>query len=85
MKPIKVYTTNYCSFCVAAKQLLTKLNLPFEEISLDGEDELRMRLSQENGGWRTVPMIFLGDEFVGGYQELSTLHRKGELMTKVND
>lgn len=79
MKDIKIYTTNYCGFCHQAKALLDRLNLPYEEISLDGKPELRQRLSEENHGYRTVPMIFIDGEFIGGYTELTKYHREGKL------
>lgn len=79
MKDIKVYTTNFCSYCVSAKRLLEKANLPFEEIHLDGQPELRRKLSEENGGYRTVPMIFIDGQFIGGYTELAALQRSGKL------
>lgn len=63
--------------------LLKKLDLTFEETDLGQDPELRARLSSENGGWRTVPMIFIGEDFVGGFTELANLHKSGELMKKV--
>jgi glutaredoxin 3 len=83
MQEIRVYTTSYCGYCKQAKALLDQLKLPFKEIGLDGQDELRMRLSQENRGWRTVPMIFIGQTFVGGFQELLALKVSGKLMEMV--
>lgn len=79
MKNVTIYTTAICPYCHAAKRLLAGLGVEFEEQRLDGRPEERMRLSRENGGWRTVPMIFIGDRFVGGYAELRALHRSGEL------
>ncbi|MEY4629904.1 MAG: hypothetical protein RIQ81_24 [Pseudomonadota bacterium] len=78
-KPIKVYVTTYCPYCVSAKNLLKTLGLSFAEINLDEDPELRMRLSRENNGWRTVPMIFIGDYFVGGFTDLKALHDSGKL------
>lgn len=78
-KTITVYTTDYCPFCVNAKTLLQRLELPFTEVNLENNHELRMRLSQENNGWRTVPMIFIGDHFVGGFTELKSLHDRDGL------
>ena len=83
MQQIRVYTTNYCPFCDQAKILLKKLNLNFEEIRLDQDFKLREQLSRDNNGWRTVPMIFVGDEFIGGFNELAKLHREGRLTTLV--
>lgn len=79
MLKIKVYSTSYCSFCDAAKRLLKKLALAFEDVNLDGQDELREKLSQENRGYRTVPMIFIDDKFIGGFTELKSLADQGKL------
>ena len=63
MQTIKMYTTRICPFCVQAKMLLQQLDLAFEDVDLTSNQELRMKLSQENNGWRTVPMIFIGVKF----------------------
>ena len=81
---VKVYTTRICPYCVAAKTLLKKLNVSFEEISLEGNNDLRMKLSEENNGWRTVPMIFVGAKFVGGFDDLNALHSSGKLLPLIN-
>ena len=79
MQRVKLYTTDFCPFCVSAKRLLETDGIAFEEINLQNDQDLRMKLSQENNGWRTVPMIFIGDTFVGGFQELSQLKNNGRL------
>ncbi|MDE3269594.1 MAG: glutathione S-transferase N-terminal domain-containing protein [Pseudomonadota bacterium] len=72
-KNVIIYTTNVCPYCQQAKRLLTEREIPFEEISLEGNNELRTQLSQENNGWRTVPMIFADKKFIGGYDDLHAL------------
>lgn len=79
-KDIKVYTGTYCGYCHQAKQLLKRLNLPFEEINLDDKADLRQKLSQENNGYRTIPMIFIDGKFIGGYMDLVALHQQGLLL-----
>jgi glutaredoxin 3 len=69
---------------MAAKQLLASVEAPFEEVRLDQDPELRLKLSEENNGWRTVPMIFIGERFIGGFQELMKLHQEGELVKMVD-
>ena len=76
---VRVYTRRWCGFCFAARRLLNKLDIDFEEIPLDGDHELRRSLSDANNHWPTLPMIFFGDHFVGGHTELARLHRKGQL------
>ena len=78
MIPVKVYTSDYCGYCRAAKTLLTHLRVPFEEIDCSGDSEVRKWLMEETGQ-RTVPQIFLADVPIGGYSELSELHRDGQL------
>ncbi len=80
MREVKIYTTNVCTFCVQTKRLLKQLNVPFEEIGLDDKPELRQKLSEENNGYRTVPMIFVDGKFVGGYTDLLALHKQGKLL-----
>ncbi len=80
MRDIKVYTTRICSYCQAAKRLLEQLGLPYEEIGLDDKPELRQKLSEENGHYRTVPMIFVDGRFVGGFTDLQALHKQGKLI-----
>ncbi len=80
-KKITIYTKRWCGYCWAARRLFSKLGLLFEEIPLDGRPELRREVSSAAGGWPTVPMIFLGDEFIGGYTEAAKLHRQGGLLS----
>ena len=67
---VTIYSKRWCVYCVAARRLLSSLGLEYEEISLDGRKELRRELSAANGGWPTVPMIFVGETFIGGYDDL---------------
>ena len=83
MQEIIVYTTPVCGYCQAAKRLLTQKGYAYKEVDLSRDPELRQRLVDENGGYRTVPMIFVGAEFIGGYNELAALERSGQLAQKV--
>ncbi len=82
MQEITVYTTPVCPYCVSAKRLLSQKGLPFKEVDLEKDPALRQKLSAENGGYRTVPMIFIGKEFIGGYTELAALDKAGGLAAK---
>ncbi len=78
MKPVKVYTTMFCPYCTAAKTLLTRKGVPFEEIDASGNPELRQQI-MERSGQHTVPQIFINDESIGGFSELNELEMCGEL------
>ncbi len=78
MKEVKVYSTNYCPYCTRAKHLLKSKNIPFQEIDLTNDSELREKISKETGH-QTVPMIFIDGKFIGGFDNLNALAQKGEL------
>ena len=67
-----------------AKRLLQARDIAFEEIDVAGDSETRIWLV-ETTGRRTVPQLFIGDESIGGYQELAALDRSGALQMKLTD
>ncbi len=81
-KHITVYTTGTCPYCVRAKRLLTSKGWAFDEINVEGDDEQRAWLRQATGR-STVPQVRIGDEWVGGFDDLSALERAGQLAPKV--
>ena len=78
MKTVTVYTTLFCPYCTAAKSLLAKKGVPFEEIDATGNPDLRQDI-MERSGQHTVPQIFIGEQSVGGFSELNELEMCGEL------
>jgi len=52
--------------------------LTFEEINLDGKDDELQALRQRTG-FQTIPQIFIGEQFVGGFTDLAALDQRGEL------
>ncbi|MCC7381445.1 MAG: glutaredoxin 3 [Deltaproteobacteria bacterium] len=84
MRSVKIYTTSYCGFCDAAKRLMKERGIPFEEIDVEGDDPKRAWLVRATGR-RTVPQIFIGDEPIGGYTDLVSLDKSGELSRKLSE
>jgi glutaredoxin 3 len=82
MKPVRMYTTRLCGYCIRAKMLLKQRGIPFDEIDVSGDHAARAWLRQATGR-RTVPQIFIGDEPIGGFEELRELDRSGELDKKL--
>ncbi len=78
MKPVTIYTKPMCPYCVRAKELFTSLNVPYEEIDVLEHPDKREEVSRQYN-WMTVPMIFIGEEFVGGFDDLSKLAAEGKL------
>jgi glutaredoxin 3 len=79
MKPIRIYTTPMCPYCVRAKSLLTKKGAAFDEIDVFMDAAARKEMEANTGGARTVPQIFIGDTHVGGCDDLHALDRDGKL------
>ena len=81
MTRIRLYTTQFCGFCRAAKRLLIGKGLDFEEIDVTIDSDKRAEMIERAMGLRTVPQIFIHGRHVGGYEELAELARQGKLDT----
>lgn len=78
-----MYSTQQCPFCLAARMLLKKKGVAFEDILVSDNAELRATMEQRSGR-RTVPQIFINDEPIGGFDELYAMDQRGELDTLLN-
>jgi glutaredoxin 3 len=79
MSRIQIYTTRYCPYCHAAKRLLSKKGVEFDEIDVSGDAKGRSQMVTRANGRMTVPQIFIGATHVGGYDDLYALDRAGKL------
>ena len=77
-RKVTVYGNTTCAYCGAARMLLTKKSVEFEDIVIT-DDPLRQKEMQERSGHTTVPQIFVGETLVGGFDELCALDKSGEL------
>lgn len=84
MQTVKIYTTGTCPYCIQAKQLLKSRGVvELDEIRVDqvaGERQNMMDIT----GRRTVPQIFIGDQHIGGCDDLMALDGKGALLPLLN-
>lgn len=79
MQRVEIFTTPWCPYCVAAKRLLTKKGVSFEETDVSDDVSARQRMSMRANGRHTVPQIFIGGKHVGGSDDLHALDRAGKL------
>ena len=79
MVPVEIYTTRYCPYCIAAKQLLSEKKVAFTEIDVGGNSALRSEMVKRARGGMTVPQIFVGATHVGGCDDLYALDEAGGL------
>lgn len=75
---IDIYTKVTCFYCMRAKALLDEKQVSFNEIKIDNDNDLRNEMIKRSGGV-TVPQIFIGDEYVGGCDDLFELHAANKL------
>ena len=75
---IVIYGTETCSYCSAARMLLKKKGLNYEDILVSRDAEKRAEMERLSGG-HTVPQIFVNDRPIGGFDELYALDKSGEL------
>lgn len=76
---VLMYSTGACPFCVRAEQLLKQKGVAnLEKIRVDLDPAAREAMMDQTGR-RTVPQIFIGETFVGGFDDLAALERDGKL------
>ncbi|MER3447372.1 MAG: glutaredoxin [Candidatus Dadabacteria bacterium] len=78
MSSVVIYTTTYCPYCRAAKALLDSRGVEYEEIDLTKNPSAKRKITEEIG-WKTVPIILINGNLIGGYDQLRELEREGKL------
>ena len=82
MQAIIVYSTEPCARCVNAKALLERRGIPYREINLAKDPDGRAELVRRTG-MMTFPQIMIGDQPLGGLDELIAADRDGRLLRAV--
>lgn len=83
MNSVIVYTSTFCGYCLAAKSLLGKKGIEFDEVNLSKNPELREHITNK-WGWRTLPLIIINDKLIGGFRELALLESQNKLDSYIN-
>ena len=78
MKPVTIYTKTTCPFCIRAKHLLDSKEVTYEEIIVSSPETRTEMIGRSSGG-TTVPQIFIGEQHVGGCDDLFMLEHQGKL------
>ncbi len=78
MSPVTVYTTDTCSRCVTAKSLLARRGVNYQEINLAKDPDGRAALTRLTG-MATFPQIVIGEQPLGGLDDLVAADRTGRL------
>jgi len=79
MAKVLIYKKDPCPYCDRAINFLEGRGIAYDIVDLTGQPEEIERIKNETG-WRTVPIILINGELVGGYTDLKALDEEGKLM-----
>ena len=79
MAKVEIYTTPTCPYCAAAKALLKRKGVAYQETDVSRDPAIRVAMTQRAGGRPTVPQIFIDGQHVGGSDDLHALDEQGKL------
>ncbi|KAG2307736.1 hypothetical protein Bca52824_027484 [Brassica carinata] len=93
---VVVFSKSYCPYCVRVKELLQQLGAKFVAIELDkdivhccfyntGDGSQVQSALAEWTGQRTVPNVFIGNNHIGGCDDVTKLHRDGKLVPMLTE
>ena len=85
MKKVIIYTGPMCNYCLAAKHLLNKKKINYTEFDIAIDQSKMQEMQERTKGARTIPQIFIGETYVGGYNELKSLELQGKLQKFFKD
>ncbi len=79
MAHVTIYTRPFCGYCARALRVLSDKGADFTEIEAGMDPALRKEMMDRSGGRATFPQIFVGDEHIGGCDEMMALEGQGKL------
>lgn len=79
MQKVVIYTGPMCNYCSAAKHLLNKKKINYTEFDIGIDSSKMQEMQERTKGAKTIPQIFIGQTYVGGYTELKALEVAGKL------
>ena len=75
---VTLYTTRYCPYCTRVRDLLDEKNVTYKDIAVDHDPRLRQEMMTRSGRG-TVPQIWIGEQHIGGCDDMQLLERQGRL------
>ena len=79
MAKVELYTNKGCAACVNAKRLFDRKGVPYEEKKLGTSARMDREFLMRTQGSKSVPQIFIDDEWIGGFEELLKYDQADEL------
>jgi glutaredoxin len=86
--PIVMFSLSWCPECKRSLELLSRIGVKPHIVDLDDyksiSEEIRLHMLNLTGR-RSVPNLFIGGEYIGGFKRTSEMHEQGELMLKLQN
>ena len=82
MPEVTVYSGSFCGFCQQVTSLLERRGIRYTEVNVEDHPGLREKLLARSGR-RTLPQVYVGEQYVGGADEIRALDASGELTKMV--
>ncbi|MET3662561.1 glutaredoxin 3 [Aquamicrobium ahrensii] len=79
MVDVNIYTRAMCGYCTAAKRLLERKGVAYNEHDASFSPTVRQEMIARTNGRTTFPQIFIGSTHVGGCDDLHALEAAGKL------
>ena len=79
MAHVTIYTRPFCGYCARALSVLGEKGADFTEVEAGMDPALRKEMMDRSGGRATFPQIFVGEQHIGGCDEMMALDRDGKL------
>jgi glutaredoxin 3 len=79
MAHVTIYTRPFCGFCARALKLLGDKGADFTEVEAGMDPDKRREMMDRSGGRATFPQIFIGEQHIGGCDDMLALDREGKL------
>lgn len=75
---VVIYTKPTCPYCIKAKDFFKDNEIKYDEIDVSNNDTLRQKLIEQTGS-KTVPLIFINDQYIGGCTDMLAMAEEGRL------
>ena len=74
MKEVIIYTGFLCRYCKMAKSFFTNKNIKYKEINIHKNPDKKKDMIKLSRGRITIPQIFIGETYIGGWNDLYQLN-----------
>jgi cysteine synthase A len=89
-QPVVMFAMEWCEFCWSVRKMFARAKIPYRSVDLDSVEfqegnrggMIRAAL-KERTGWVTIPLIFIGGEFLGGATDAFDSFKEGKLQEKL--